>query len=1060
MLFCSIPAMGHSADVTLAWDQPQESSPIAGYQIYYGNPGNDYTSSPMITIESADQTRCEVTGLAPGVSYGFVATSYNDKGDESPFSEEFVYTVPDADSDGDGLTDTDETERYGTDPQIADTDGDGIDDGDEVDYWGSDWQADADRDGIINILDADSDNDGINDGTEIAQGSDPSYSADNASSSEFVMESGKVQLNHEWTTVSLEKSFDHPVVVAKSLSSNGGQPAVIRVRNVSAGGFEIRIQEWDYLDGYHITESACYIVMEAGVHKLADGNLVEAGMFEVGNSGQKNFQNLSFMGSFSQVPVVAAAVTTFAGGQAVTGRIAEVSRSGFNFGLQEQEANADGHVTETVSYIAWEPSSGRADGFIYEVARAPNGIDNQNTQLFFDSAFIEAPFFVADIQTLNESDPANLRWHNLDKNAVSIRVTEEASADSEEVHDPETIGFMAFKIMVDTDADGLVDTEEVNIYGTQLNNSDTDGDGINDGNEVLYWGSDWKADADGDGVINILDADADNDGIKDGTEIDQGSDPAYKKPEADPDSSGFVMECGEVQLNHEWTTVSLEKSFDHPVVVTKSMSSNDAQPAVIRVRNVSASGFEIRVQEWEYLDDDHGVETASYIVMEAGSYTLPDGSVVEAGTFLASDFKAVSFDSIFAEMAPVVVASCITHNGGQAITGRISNVSQYGFDYQLQEQEANTDGHVYETISYIAWEPSIGEIDGRVYEVARAEKGIDDAFGPVLFVNEYGNSASCIADMQTMDGANTANLRYRNKNAQGIEFRIAEECSADNETAHIEETVGYILIESNATQQPEFVMESGEVEMTQAWQTVSLNKKFENPVVVAGPLSFNGGNPAVVRIANVSNSSFDIRIQEWDYLDGWHVSETVGYIVMESGSHVLANSARVEAGTFQTDTANYVEFRHNFDTLPVVFSNVTSDNDQEAVKSRIYNIWKDGFNFELMEQEANSDGHDAETIAYIAWEPSLGEVDGIPYEVMRTSSGISEELYYVSFTQSFMNSPLFMANMQTKNGANPATLRWLSRDSNGLEMFLHEEESADSETIHVPEAVGCLIMKK
>ncbi|GMV92383.1 MAG: hypothetical protein AMXMBFR82_21610 [Candidatus Hydrogenedentota bacterium] len=70
--------------------------------------------------------------------------------------------VVDLDTDGDGLTDTEETDVYGTDPANADTDGDGLSDGDEVLIDGTD------------PLNPDSDNGGVNDGTEVlVDGTDP-----------------------------------------------------------------------------------------------------------------------------------------------------------------------------------------------------------------------------------------------------------------------------------------------------------------------------------------------------------------------------------------------------------------------------------------------------------------------------------------------------------------------------------------------------------------------------------------------------------------------------------------------------------------------------------------------------------------------------------------------------------------------------------------------------------------------------------------------------------------------------------------------------------------------
>ena len=77
-----------------------------------------------------------------------------------------VTNVCDTDSDGDGLTDTQEL-ALGTDPQKADTDGDGVPDGIEV---GSDAMhpLDTDGDGVIDALDLDDDGDGVLTADEIA----------------------------------------------------------------------------------------------------------------------------------------------------------------------------------------------------------------------------------------------------------------------------------------------------------------------------------------------------------------------------------------------------------------------------------------------------------------------------------------------------------------------------------------------------------------------------------------------------------------------------------------------------------------------------------------------------------------------------------------------------------------------------------------------------------------------------------------------------------------------------------------------------------------------------
>ena len=87
-----------------------------------------------------------------------------------PSEATFIRLGTTVDSDGDGLTDDDEINTYGTDPMVADTDGDGLSDGDELLVHGTD------------PLVSDTDDDGSNDGLEVFMGTDPLEACPNNSS--------------------------------------------------------------------------------------------------------------------------------------------------------------------------------------------------------------------------------------------------------------------------------------------------------------------------------------------------------------------------------------------------------------------------------------------------------------------------------------------------------------------------------------------------------------------------------------------------------------------------------------------------------------------------------------------------------------------------------------------------------------------------------------------------------------------------------------------------------------------------------------------------------------
>jgi len=177
MLF--IPAISIAAEVTLAWDPNPVLENVDSYTVYCGYSSGNYE----INFNVGNQTTYTISGLESGQKYYFAVSAYNTDGRESPFSKEIVYYVPPStldspstiDTDGDGLTDDEEINIYGTDPKNADTDedgitdgeeitfygtnpndpdtdGDGINDGNEVKFWGYDWDMDFDNDGIINLI--------------------------------------------------------------------------------------------------------------------------------------------------------------------------------------------------------------------------------------------------------------------------------------------------------------------------------------------------------------------------------------------------------------------------------------------------------------------------------------------------------------------------------------------------------------------------------------------------------------------------------------------------------------------------------------------------------------------------------------------------------------------------------------------------------------------------------------------------------------------------------------------------------------------------------------------
>jgi PKD repeat protein len=257
---------------------------------------------------------------------------------------------------------------------------------------------------------------------------------------------------------------------------------------------------------------------------------------------------------------------------------------------------------------------------------------------------------------------------------------------------------------------------------------------------------------------------------------------------------------GEITLDAEWARFDFERELQHPVVIVKPMSAGDDTPAVVRIRNVDPLGFEARIQAWDYLPTPHGApEQCAYLVVERGRHRLADGSLIEAGTLPLSSADGYA-RSTFAEgftAVPVVLSGIMSSTDPGAVTTRLRNLEQTGFEIRLQTEEASKRPHGEETVGYIAREPSVSELDGLYLETGRTFEEVTDVPYRIAFTAGFHEPPAMIADMQTTNGGDPANLRWRGKDALSVELWVDEETSKDSETRHRGgggEGVGYVLI--------------------------------------------------------------------------------------------------------------------------------------------------------------------------------------------------------------------------------------------------------------------------
>ena len=245
-------------------------------------------------------------------------------------------------------------------------------------------------------------------------------------------------------------------------------------------------------------------------------------------------------------------------------------------------------------------------------------------------------------------------------------------------------------------------------------------------------------------------------------------------------------------------------------------------------------------------------------------------------------------------------------------------------------------------------------------------------------------------------------------------------------------------------------------------QTILFDNNYNNPVVFAQPLSYNGGQAAIVRIEDIQADRFTASIQEPSNLDGKHKNESFSYIVLEKGTWQLEDDTLLEVDTINTNLLSSkgwenIDFTKDFADDPLVFSQVQTDNDKDLVHTRQRNTNNSGFQLTMQEEEAfNNSGHASETVGWFALTAGNGNWSKNNYLAGTTGDKIDHNWHTIDFENNFSQPPIFLASTATYDGGDPSALRYNNLSNDRVNIKLQEDTSKDAEIYHTTEAVNFL----
>ena len=186
-----------------------------------------------------------------------------------------------------------------------------------------------------------------------------------------------------------------------------------------------------------------------------------------------------------------------------------------------------------------------------------------------------------------------------------------------------------------------------------------------------------------------------------------------------------IGEISEVNVSNAVSQVTFTAgTYTNPVIIAQVLTANEPDAVVVRISNIDAAAgtFDAQLGELSTADGLHGNENVRFIIMEAGTHVLEDGTRIEVGTLVTDNTStegglvAQNFSTNF-QAAPTVLSQVQTLNSfysdsNNPTAGTLSlfleteqaGVSTTGFQVGLDNEPGFDEHPTGEVIGYIAIE--------------------------------------------------------------------------------------------------------------------------------------------------------------------------------------------------------------------------------------------------------------------------------------------------------------------------------------------------------------------
>lgn len=268
-------------------------------------------------------------------------------------------------------------------------------------------------------------------------------------------------------------------------------------------------------------------------------------------------------------------------------------------------------------------------------------------------------------------------------------------------------------------------------------------------------------------------------------------------------SEAELVVVGEIHtfaMNGSSQTFEFDHNFENPIVITKVTSHNGGQPLEVQILEIETDSVTAQLSAPEYLERLNWFEDVTLFVVEAGTHTLSDGSLIEAGsvnvnTENGTNFTYIDFETEF-EISPAILTQIQSAGDDNFAVTRQRLDEQGGFRVASQQEEALTNqSQGIDTIGWMAIEQGIGQSFGLSFEAGHTGRAAHHNATQFGFNTEFESAPILLAGLSSSYGGNTATLAVERVSTTGFDALALEEKSHDMEIWHGRETVDYLAFD-------------------------------------------------------------------------------------------------------------------------------------------------------------------------------------------------------------------------------------------------------------------------